>query len=177
MAKTSVETAVELQSKFEFYLIALTFSILGLSIQTAAFGSHLAADGFEIAGWLTLFFSGIVGLLRGESVPVAYQIDSKIVSVKRRKEEIGEARERWVDVQIPFTEGGKETVLSGKQAEEKFDSVIADLGRQFKRTENKVIRRYQVMKWAFLIGVGFLVVARCIPPVLSITERLAAMFS
>jgi hypothetical protein len=173
MAKTSAETAIELQSKFEFYFIALTFSILGLSIQTAPLGSDLATDAFELAGWLALFFSGIVGLLRGESVPVAYQIQSKITSVRRRRDEIGEARERWVDVQIPFVEGGKETVLSGKQAEEKFDSLIVTLEKQFKDTEDRIVRRYQVMKWAFLIGVGSLLIARATPLALSVAERLA----
>ena len=66
MPKSNAEIAIEHQIKFEFYLLALTFSILGLSIQTAEFGTYLSADLLELAGWLGLFLSGVVGLLRGE---------------------------------------------------------------------------------------------------------------
>jgi len=58
------------QAKFDFYLLALVFTILGLSIQTATFTRTNYQ--FEIAAWLLLVISGISGLLRLEEAPNVY---------------------------------------------------------------------------------------------------------
>jgi len=173
MAKTSAEIAIQFRGKFEFYLLALTFGILALAMQTAKFGDLLLVDVLELAGWLALFASGMFGLLRAEWVPVAYEIQSKITSTRERRGDVLRASERGVEVQIPFLEGGKETVLSGSAAAAKLDGLVATLEQQYKATEDKVIRRYQLMMRAFLIGVGCLLVARGLPPALSVGERTA----
>jgi hypothetical protein len=172
MAKTSAEFAIELRGKFEFYLLALTFSILGLSIQTAAFGDSLLVDVLELAGWLALFASGMYGLLRAQWVPVAYEIQSKIHATRERRADLLRAAERGIERQIPFVdEGGKETVLSGASAAAKFDGMVTILEQQYKETELKVMRRYNIMMWAFLVGIGCLLLARGLPHAISIGER------
>lgn len=70
----NIATAQRVQEKFEFYLLALTFTVLGLSIQTANFSQNIYSDFFELAGWLLLLASGISGLLRIEWVPVQYHL-------------------------------------------------------------------------------------------------------
>jgi hypothetical protein len=77
MADTGNENMVVAQrmlEKFEFYVLALTFTVLGLSVQTANFGRNLVADGLEVLSWLLLLSSGIVGLRRLEQLPNMYRL-------------------------------------------------------------------------------------------------------
>lgn len=172
MAKTSAEVAIELRGKFEFYLLALTFSILGLSIQTAEFGKHLLVDTLELGGWVALFMSGVVGILRGEWIPVAYDIQSKITATRERRGEIAEASRRGITMKVPFVDAGRETVLAGEDAVEKLDALVTTLEQQYKATEEKIVSRYRTMMRAFMVGIGCLLIARGMPHALSVAERV-----
>lgn len=173
MAKNSAEVAIELRAKFEFYLLALTFTILGLSIQTAEFGRYLSADAFELAGWLALFVSGTTGILRAEWVPVAYDIQSKITSSRKQRNEILLESQRGVQLPVTFIEeGGEETVLHGEQAATKFDEIVTELEQKHDATHAKILRRYWWMKATFMVGIGCLLIARGTSPAISIAERL-----
>ena len=174
MAKSSAEIAIELRAKFEFYLLALVFSILGLSIQTAEFGTYLTADAFELAGWMLLFASGVIGILRGEWIPVAYDIQSKIGGVKERLDVIRTARQRGADQPMSFSDVG---TLSGVQAEKKLSDVESTLYKQHQAVENRIIRRYGWMRWTFLLGVGCLLVGRALPHVLTFVTRAREQFA
>ncbi|MBU9546827.1 hypothetical protein LGM48_28845 [Burkholderia multivorans] len=63
------EHSRELQEKFELYLLALIFTILGLAIQIAKFGIYRTADVSQILGWVSLTISGVCGLWRMERIP------------------------------------------------------------------------------------------------------------
>lgn len=62
--------AMDIQEKFELYLVSLTFTLLALSVQTASFGKYPTADVLEILGWALLLISGIIGIFRLQYVPV-----------------------------------------------------------------------------------------------------------
>lgn len=177
MAKSTAEIAIDLRAKFEYYLLALTFAILGLSIQTAQFGAYLFADVLELVGWAALFASGIIGILRGEWVPVAYELQNRISSVRDRRNNVTRVMAGGAEVQIPFLEDGRETALSGKDATRKLDTLVSTLEQQFKVTEDRIIRRYKWMRRAFMAGVACLIVARGAPPAISIAERIAALLT
>ena len=68
-----IEKAIQIQDKFNFYLVALTFSILGLSIQTAKLEASSINNIYEIFGWFSLFISGLCGLSRLEWIPRIYE--------------------------------------------------------------------------------------------------------
>ena len=58
MSEKKYEIAHQSQEKFQFYALALVFTILGLSIQIASFDGHVAAKIFELLSWVLLLFSG-----------------------------------------------------------------------------------------------------------------------
>ena len=67
------ETAKEYALKFDFYFLALTFTILGLSVQTAELTEETIAVVLELIGWLGFLCSGVMGLRRMERFPLLYQ--------------------------------------------------------------------------------------------------------
>ena len=68
--------AANFQEKFQLYLVALTFGILAIAVQTASFEGPIAARIAELLGWLLLLTSGIIGVWRLESIPRHYQFIS-----------------------------------------------------------------------------------------------------
>src|SRR5262245_61962142 len=71
-AETNLDVARKLQEKYEWYFLALIFTVLGLSVQTAKLGHSFGADIFEVMGWVSLLVSGIAGLSRVELAPKQY---------------------------------------------------------------------------------------------------------
>ncbi len=177
MARSDAEVAIELRAKFEFYLLGLAFTILGLSIQTATFGTSTVADFFELIGWFALFLAGIVGLLRGEWIPVAHAIQSKIHFTETRISEITRALEARIDQPITFIEDdGREVALNVAEAVAKLRAVLTELERQRKSAERKILIRYRWMKYSFLVGVAALMVARAYPNARNVAEVICTCF-
>lgn len=67
------DAAKEYSVKFDFYFLALIFTILGLSVQTADFTQSQIGAVSELFGWVTLLCSGVIGLIRLERFPLLYQ--------------------------------------------------------------------------------------------------------
>ena len=70
MSDNERSVAQQSQEKFQFYGVALVFTILGLSIQTATFDGHIIARICELFSWLMLLVSGLSGLSHLEWNPV-----------------------------------------------------------------------------------------------------------
>jgi hypothetical protein len=69
----NIATAQEVHHKFEFYLVALTFTIAGFAIQTGKFSGNWFSDLSEGISWVILFSSGAIGLKRLQYFPVIYR--------------------------------------------------------------------------------------------------------
>ena len=65
---SQLEVGRQVHTKFAFYSVALTFTILGLAIQTASFGANVVADSAELLAWAILLLSGFNGLFLLEKV-------------------------------------------------------------------------------------------------------------
>src|SRR6266566_4551502 len=85
--------AVDVQTRFHFYVLGLTFGVLALSVQTAAFDAQpLVARGAELLAWLLLLISGLFGLSRLEWTPHAYVIDAVKGDIETRTRALQKAK-------------------------------------------------------------------------------------
>ena len=165
----NLETAIRNKERFETYLLGLTFAILGLSIQTARFGSSVIADSAELLAWGSLLVSGLAGLSRAEWVPELYrrfsiQDEQEEKAREARKAELQGVRELHVlgtrkSVSIVEYIAGAEEGLA------KVEAAIAPLSQ-------RVVRTYSVMKYAFVLGLGLLMLARGFGPARGILVAL-----
>jgi hypothetical protein len=154
----NIDFAIQAKQKFEFYFLALVFTILGLSVQTSTItGSWQYL--FETASWVMLLVSGIAGLSRLEGTPHAY-------------ERIGLQQEGKNRLEIINKGLGGGTVLrpSGKQWTEEELTKEKSRGEQYilklEEEKNEVIRRlgwkYSMHKWCFVAGICLLLISRVV---------------
>ena len=64
-SQTDLNAAREIHIKFEFYFVALTFTMVAFAIQTGEFHGR-ATDFLEGISWVALVLSGLMGLSRLE---------------------------------------------------------------------------------------------------------------
>jgi len=74
MNQDNLKTAQVVHHRFEFYLVALTFTIAGFAIQTGKFSGNVFGDFSEIISWAMLCSSGAIGLWRIQYFPGMYRV-------------------------------------------------------------------------------------------------------
>lgn len=162
-----MKTSQELQAKFEFYLIALVFTLLGLSIQTAKFGVNVAANIYEILGWVSLLASGLIALWRIEWVPVALATHSKSVQLQNEKAQLEVYQSQGITTVLV---GGAPTSIT-----EVIDDrvvAIAKAETRISEIEGGVRTKYWWHRWLFVAGVVLVVIARAYIPVYEILHAV-----
>lgn len=159
------------QEKFQFYGVALVFTILGLSIQTASFDGHVAARICEILSWLLLLLSGLSGLSHLEWNPVIRiqmvrkdELEEKAIHLKaQRDRDIQQVNVRQDQKVIPIEERIAD-----------YESYVAKLDTQITKLDGRAEIKYRLFKWALMSGIVFLVVSRSITPVMGIVNELCS---
>jgi len=157
------EIAIQIKQKFEFYFLALVFTVLGLSIQTSLFSSKLQSA-FEIIAWIFFLISGLTGLSRMEWMPVAYKSYSELTyekSFAKQAKGGGSVADK----------SGK--LLSNEKVAEYIQHIERRVGERAEiidKIEMWIKVKYFLHKWMFVAGLVFLVVSRAInllslPPV------------
>lgn len=136
---------IEIKIKFEFYLLALVFTVLALAVQTAKVPTRWCTDALEIFGWFSLLISGISGLLRLEKVPIAYFLSADAKDLNRHYDQLIDGRldSAWVSES-----------LMGRI--EKKQQQIRDVGEKIKSL-------YGWHKWLFVVGIVSITLARALP--------------
>lgn len=165
---SSEEYSRQLQEKFEFYLLALVFTILGLAIQTAKFGVSDLGDVLELFGWVLLLASGITGLSRLEWLPVAHANNGKLKTFERQRDELQQLADAGVTTHpvedrpdpVPIDE-----VIRSR------DLLIAKGKKELERIERATLLKYSWHKWTFVVALLVLAVARGYPAASTLAER------
>ncbi len=167
-SKSDLEYSRQLQEKFELYLLALIFTLLGLAVQTAKFGTSQTADILELLGWALLLISGLVGLSRLEWLPVAYKTNSRLVGLKSEHTQLMAASEH----------GHKEVAVLDQNEPANIQAIIDDRAQaiqkveaRVKELEKSILRKYSIHKWLFVLGLTLLIGARGYRPVATIIDQ------
>ena len=164
------EISFRLKERFEFYVIALIFTILGLSIQTASFGTSLLSDSFELLGWLFLFISGLAGLSRLEWIPVAYSVHAEIEKWQTQAERLRQDQQMGrAEVPVVDDERGVVPIEEAIQAQ---DNEVTRLKPKVKNIEKWTLRKYALHKWTFILGLIFLILSRSYGPTANIVSKV-----
>lgn len=165
MAKTNIEIAQQTQEKFYFYMTALVFTLLGLSIQTASFGNSNTANLLELGGWVSFLMSGLAALYRLELVPNVYESADGLNKLKKEKKDFLHSK----------NEGQKDVFIIEENKSEKIDEYIKDLDNKIlileahlKSVKKDIERRYIFHRWSFIAGLLFIIFSRSYAPITKI---------
>jgi hypothetical protein len=164
----SSEYSRQLQEKFELYLLALVFTILGLAIQTGKLGSHVWADYFELSGWMLLMFSGLIGLWRFEWLPVAHanagninKLEAVISDIKRHQ---ATGSQTYLDISTG-------TVKPLNEIIENYSSRLDETNAYFEKIEKQTSLKYQIHRWTFIFGLLSLISSRSVEHIINLLSR------
>lgn len=156
----NITIAREISQKFEFYFIALAFTILGLSVQTASVTKECGQYFFEFFAWGSLLISALAGLSKIEWSSVVYLLYGSLeIEGNHLKEinqdllkgshSINENGEEWTDDKLREVKNQSESKIS--KGKIRVDNI---------EKWSKV--KYKIHKWAFVAGVSSLVISRII---------------
>lgn len=162
---SDLEHSRELQEKFELYLLALIFTILGLAIQTSKLGTSRVADSLEVLGWLSLVFSGLSGLSRLEWIPVALKTGSQLQKIRTERQQLADAAEAGLH-EIPVVDQPAPANIRELIANR--DDAIGKVEAHIDKMDQRIRLKYNIHKWSFVIGLVLLVAARAYRPVVEI---------
>ena len=162
--------SIEIQQKFEFYFIALIFTLLALAVQSGKFGVNAYADISEIAGWVLLLLSGLFGLSRLEWLPVAYKFHAKISSLEK---DIKGCNQMSNNGHTMASMGTDNTAYNIENIIENRRESIEKIKPKVKEIEKKTMLKYKFQKLFFVAGLASLIITRSLEPILGIAKALS----
>lgn len=154
----NIVVAVETADKFEFYFLALVFTVLGFSIQTAALSRWGYQFIFEILSWCALLMSGLAGLWRLFWKPVTYNITARIQKQEGMLQIFTRADVTGEDVQ---DEHGR--LYSRPAIKEQIENYNKSISRDrgvLDSIENRLQLKYRIHRYSFVVGIVSLIVSR-----------------
>ncbi|MEJ1374399.1 MAG: hypothetical protein RPT94_05175 [Candidatus Sedimenticola sp. (ex Thyasira tokunagai)] len=154
--RNNIEYSRSLQEKYEYYLVALTFTILALSVQTAKFTDDKVTTSLLLLGWGLLIISGFIALLRLEMQPLGHE-NFAILDEKK-------------EILAALKEGGVVAQNGSEQLIEKLQSWVDKNEPILNKFESKIILQYQIHKYLFFAGVLSVILSRAYRPFLGLFE-------
>ena len=104
--KTDTEVAGEYESKFRFYFVALVFTLLAASVQSAPLSEMLCVNKIvEIIGWSLLLICGLSSLSFLEFSSVIYK--NRAISKNQENDEVTRSNSKEVAQEISSTSSVK----------------------------------------------------------------------
>lgn len=162
--------AVSTQQKFEFYALGLTFTILGLSVQTSKFGVSLVPDGLEVASWLALLVSGLFGLRRLERMPQFYELAGHLQSRQARLRMLMEAKFVKHVGNVQVADEGLRPIDAEIGATK---DAVQQIEEASKPKEDELVTLYHRQRAFFVAGFALLIAARAYGPAVQIGLAIA----
>lgn len=161
---------IQLQEKFEVYLLGLVFTVLALAVQTAKFDNvNIVAACLELASWVALLISGLVGLWRMEWIPVAHIEHAGQLQSEADLRQFRDLAEQGVD-SLP---------LEGQEESAPIEALIKDREQHILRMKAKDLKhqtatrkKYNVHKWSFVLGMTLLIGARGVGPAIRVYQAV-----
>lgn len=149
--------AQQTQEKFQFYFLALTFTLLAAAIQTSKFGRSTAEDVLELTGWLGLLVAGIVGLWKMEwdsviRVQMAKR-DECSTAVSNLQQQLHQGL-----AEVFVLEAGQPQDINARIAN--YQAAVTALNEQIAGMEKTDAVKYQIAKYAFVLGLVLLMASR-----------------
>jgi hypothetical protein len=157
----NADIADRLQQKFDFYMIALTFGVLGLSIQTARFGRAVTADSLELMGWALLLSSGLVGLSRLEWLPQLYHAYSQRENLAVQ---VSGLRRAAQTSRVVVQAGPIDIAPTVDELISRGDSNVARIDADALKIHRQTLWKYRFQRLAFALGISTIVAARGLAP-------------
>lgn len=170
------EAARESFSKFTFYFTGLAFTLLGLSVQTAALGTNVYGNLAELVGWLLLLISGLAGLGQLRRLPAVHYMAAE-------KEQIRATLERLQEIEI----GGGTIVAAPDPLNFEPGSEVRSIPQsvqrlrtlkeiQFKAASKELEKRrslgntWRAQSWSFVAGMIAIMVSRAWDPIAALLD-------
>jgi len=151
--------ARETAQKFDFYFLALVFTILGLSVQTSFFVQRYHQYIFEIVALFSLLVSGLAGLFRIEWMSVAYRHYGTIQEDQKKVDMLNQGLKGKPILSPSGKQFSDDELLKEK---EKLNGFILKRQTTSKAIDRRTSIKYYVHKYMFVIGIIALVISRVI---------------
>ena len=148
----------DLALKFDFYFIALIFTVLGLTVQTASFGNEWGQYVFEILAWASLATSGFAALSRLEYLPVAYKNQGYLQTESHHLKTVERGLEGEPIVKSEMGEDwSPEELVSAKK---ELETHIGERKMRIERIEKRCALKYRIQRIGFMTGIICLIISR-----------------
>lgn len=161
LAISDIEVAQRRQERYEYYLVALVFTTLAFSIQTATNTGVVLVSVMEITSWLALFASGLSALSRMYHLPVVYMYSAEINTLSANIQDALNL-ERDGHAELKTNKGImapiKKYIAEHREAIDARNTKSADLDKKLKRLS--VAHRV-----LFVLGFLLLICARAYPQI------------
>ncbi|WP_144898059.1 hypothetical protein [Luteimonas cucumeris] len=152
-----LEAAERLQSQFRYYFVALVFTLLAASIQTAKFDSSSVRTISELAGWALFAVSGFVALSYLEWEPLIREQLAHRDSFSQQVDEAKAAKLRGVSEIHVLSSGGMQSL----------DDRISNLEDSVRKLSDAADKRlgvagvkYEMWRWSFVLALVAILIAR-----------------
>lgn len=171
MQETNYTTrARDVENKFEFYLLALVFTILGFSLQTSVFTDGWFQPSLEILSFLSLLLSGLIGISRLELKPDYYDkislVQKYVNDLNKLKNDSYEITQKLIKLYESFmpdpikVEDLKQQQKIIEQKKEPLVKWLNEYPENILADHKKIDSKFNIHKLLFASGLTFLVFSR-----------------
>jgi len=163
MAESNAQIGQKIQEKFRFYILGLIFTLLGLAVQTATFGTSVPADLFELGAWGCLLVSALALMSQLEWAPQLYELFDIQLDLKAEQQNLRKALSSGTSVVDKTRQP-----INPDDFLQRLEEQLSVIDSQIGKIDSGSLWKYKIHKAGFLLGLMFLITARAYCPIASI---------